>query len=130
MNGVSRVDVREIAEVAVKALGEDGHAGAAYSLVGPDALSAGAVAAILGAELGKELRSLETVDEWAKHVKDAGLPVWLLDNLKVMYRDIIGRGLAATREEVLNMETLLGRKPLDYYAYAKELAAAWGPASK
>jgi uncharacterized protein YbjT (DUF2867 family) len=39
--GCSRVDTRDIAEAAVRALTEDGHLGKTYALVGPDPLTGG-----------------------------------------------------------------------------------------
>lgn len=50
------VDVRDLGEVAARAFVADGHAGQAYTLTGPEALSFAAVARLLTAELGREIR--------------------------------------------------------------------------
>ncbi|GLZ28285.1 nucleotide-diphosphate-sugar epimerase [Lentzea sp. NBRC 105346] len=47
---------RDIADVAVRALLEDGHAGQAYTLTGPEVLTARQQAARIGNAIGRELR--------------------------------------------------------------------------
>jgi uncharacterized protein YbjT (DUF2867 family) len=49
------VDVRDVARVAAAALTEDTHAGAAYVVSGPEALSYGDAAEAIGAAIGKEV---------------------------------------------------------------------------
>lgn len=56
----SCVDPRDIAEVAVRALTEEGHAGRAYTLTGPEPVSAVDQAACLSRLLGKPVR----FEEW------------------------------------------------------------------
>jgi len=51
--GVSRVDVRDIAEAAAIALTTNGHQGQTYNLVGPDVLTGSATAACWTRALGK-----------------------------------------------------------------------------
>ena len=53
------VDERDIAAVAVRALCEDGHAGAEYVLTGPQSLTQGEQIAIIGQALGRSLRGEE-----------------------------------------------------------------------
>lgn len=54
------VDPRDIAEVAVRALTEDGHEGQVYELTGPQALTGREQLAVVGSLLGRDLR-FETV---------------------------------------------------------------------
>jgi uncharacterized protein YbjT (DUF2867 family) len=49
------VDPRDVADVAVRALTEEGHSGRAYTLTGPQALTAVGQTAELGRQLGVEL---------------------------------------------------------------------------
>src|SRR6202040_3723317 len=51
--GVSRVDVRDIGEVAVLALTTDGHNGKIYNLVGPEPVTGESTAAEWSRALGK-----------------------------------------------------------------------------
>ncbi|KJS55231.1 nucleoside-diphosphate sugar epimerase [Streptomyces rubellomurinus subsp. indigoferus] len=52
----SLIDERDIAAVAVRALTEDGHAGAKYLITGPESLSHAELARIIGEEAGIEVR--------------------------------------------------------------------------
>ena len=52
---VSIIDARDIADVAVTVLTKDGHAGKAYELTGPEALSNTDIAKVLSDVLGREI---------------------------------------------------------------------------
>ena len=53
--GVSRVDTRDIADAAVRALTEGGHLGKTYNLAGPDALTGPSCAKAFADALGKKV---------------------------------------------------------------------------
>ncbi|MEU1852691.1 NAD(P)H-binding protein [Streptomyces sp. NPDC019990] len=65
----SCVDPRDIADVAVRVLTEEGHAGRAYTLTGPEATTAVRQTEELGRQLGVELR----FEELARHEARAAL---------------------------------------------------------
>jgi uncharacterized protein YbjT (DUF2867 family) len=54
--GIPLIDVRDVAEVAARALVEDDHVGKIYDLTGPEALSCEQQAAILSRVLGRSVR--------------------------------------------------------------------------
>lgn len=63
-SGNACVDPRDVAEVAARVLTEEGHAGCAYTLTGPEAVTAAGQTGQLGRLLGVALRFEElTVDE-------------------------------------------------------------------
>ena len=74
----SLIHKRDIAAVAVRALTEDGHAGARYVLTGPDTLTQAEQAHAIGDVLGRDVRWEELSRE---EVRDqlAGLPDGALD---------------------------------------------------
>ena len=51
--GTNRVDTRDIADCAVRALTEDGHSGAEYALYGPDTISGPDAAAVYARHFGR-----------------------------------------------------------------------------
>ncbi|NED93287.1 NAD(P)H-binding protein [Streptomyces sp. SID11233] len=65
MSANACVDPRDIAEVAVRALTEDGHEGAAHTLTGPEAISAAEQTRLLAQVLGVSLRFEELAPEEA-----------------------------------------------------------------
>lgn len=72
----SPVHEADIAEVAVKALLEDGHAGKAYPLSGPELLTLRQQAAAIGKGLGREIRfeALTYGQARASLIREVGLP--------------------------------------------------------
>jgi uncharacterized protein YbjT (DUF2867 family) len=109
--GLSRVDVRDIAEAATVALLQEGHAGQRYPLVGPEILTGEAVAAAYARALGRPVAyGGDDLDAWDAALRDV-LPGWLLHDLRIMYEFFQSRGLAATPEELAACTAILGHPP-------------------
>ena len=116
------VDADDIADVAVAALTEDGHAGQVYELTGPRLLTfAEAVGEIAGAT-GRTIRYVQIPPEaFAAGVAEAGLPediAWLLDYLFATVLDGRNAQLAD------GVRRALGRDPGDFAEYVRRTAAA------
>jgi uncharacterized protein YbjT (DUF2867 family) len=128
--GCSRVDARDIGELAAIALTDGSHEGRCYHVCGPRVESGEAVAALWTQALGKPVRYFgNDLDAWGGMMRQF-LPAWLVYDLKLMYAAFMKDGLIATGEEVATMTQLLGRPPRDSQALAKETAAAWSTAAK
>lgn len=123
--GVSRVDVRDIAELAATALLEPGHDGKTYSVVGPDALTGDQVAEAYSRYLGRPVRYAgDNLDAWATQAKNM-LPDWLVHDLCIMYGHLQKSGLRATGEELALQERLLGHPPRKFESFVAEIAPRW-----
>jgi uncharacterized protein YbjT (DUF2867 family) len=74
----SIVDVREIAAVAVAALGDPAaHGGRAYTVTGPEASSPRDQVAIISDVLGRSLRAKEvTIEQAQQAMLSSGWPQW------------------------------------------------------
>lgn len=124
------VDVDDIADVAVAALTEVGHAGQLYELTGPRMLTFAEAVAEVAAASGREIRFTDMPREaYAAALTDAGLPgdvVWLVDYLFATVLD--GRNAHLTD----GVQRALGRPPKDFRDYARETAAsgAWSVAGR
>lgn len=113
--GNNRVDTRDIADCAVRALTEDGHAGADYFLHGPDTISGPKAAEVYGQHLGRDVvYGGDDVDAWGKPV-EAFLPPWLLDSLKKMFIAQQTEGGAANADAVAASAAAVGH-PLRTFA--------------
>jgi uncharacterized protein YbjT (DUF2867 family) len=116
------IDCRDVAAVAVKALLEDGHAGEAYTLTGPRAISLAEIAAVLSRVTAQEIRYVPLSDEqWVALGRSAGLSddeVFGILALMAKTRD--GHAARLTTE----VERILGRAPLSFEQYAVDHAAA------
>ncbi len=123
--GVSRVDIRDIAEMAAIALDQPGHHGKTYPLVGPRALTAPETAEIWSKELGKQVvYGGSDLEAWEKQSL-AYLPAWMVYDFKLMYRHFQEKGLKATEAEVAELSKALGHPPRSFERFAAETAAVW-----
>ena len=123
--GLSRVDVRDIAEVSVLALTSDAHNGKIYNLVGPELVTGESTAAEWGRALGKPITYAgDDLEAWEAQQR-AWLPPSTLYDFKLMYAYFQKHGLKASAGDVATQTKVLGHAPRSFAAYAKEMAAAW-----
>ena len=121
--GQNRVDTRDIADCAVRALTEDGHDGAEYALYGPDTISGPGAAAVYARHFGREVHyGGDDVEKWAEPIK-AYIAPWLLDSLKKMFLSTQRNGPAANEAAVAASREAVGHPLRTFDAFAAELAA-------
>ena len=85
---LSMVDTRDVAAVAAVVLTEPGHAGAAYDVTGPEALSYGDVAAKLTRTLDRPVRYVDAPDDAVRQaLLGFGLSEWFAGALVGLYQD-------------------------------------------
>jgi len=116
------VDVDDIAEVAVKALTEDKHNGQIYQLTGPRTLTFKDALAEIAKASNRNITFVPiTIQEYGAGMRAAGLPedfAWLIEYL---FTEVLGN--PALAEVTGDVEKVLGRKPIDFSAYAAKTAA-------
>ena len=123
--GVSRVDVRDIAEVAAIALTQPGHEGKIYDLIGPRPLTGKETAEIWSKALGRTITYAgDDLEAWEK-ANAPYFPAAVLYDFKHMYAHFQKHGLAGTPEEVAALSKVLGHAPRSFEAYVAETAKAW-----
>lgn len=115
------VDVDDIADVAVAALTESGHAGEVYELTGPRMLTMADIAAELSNATGRKIKYVPVPhDAFVAGIAESGAPkdvVWMLDYLFTTVLD--GRNAYLTD----GIQRAVGREPKDFADYAREVAA-------
>jgi uncharacterized protein YbjT (DUF2867 family) len=123
--GISRVDIRDIAELAARALTEDGHGGNTYDLVGPRPLSGDESARLWSEALGKDIKyGGDDLEAWEQQ-NLAWFPAWLVYDFKRMYAYFQEGNFKATDAEIANLTKALGHPPRKYEDYVRETAAEW-----
>jgi uncharacterized protein YbjT (DUF2867 family) len=125
---VAPIDVRDIADVAVAALTEDGHAGQTYTLTGPTPLTYADLASALSAATGKPVSYVDVPldairDNLQKAVAAGHLPAFLADDLVKMQGNIARGGVAQVTDDV---SRVLGRPARPFSDFARDSAAAFG----
>ena len=118
------IDGRDIAEVAALALAApEAHAGQAYTLTGPQAVSFDEVAASLTRAVGRPIRYVPaSVVGYAAHLHRRGLPA-----AQIAVQTILHVGLRFGQAAVVDptLERLLGRPGYTLDAYVRDHAAIW-----
>jgi uncharacterized protein YbjT (DUF2867 family) len=120
--GVSRIDVRDVAEAAAIVLTTDGHLGQTYPLAGPDALTGELTAATWSGLLGVPVRYAA---EQAADFINQFLPPDQARSALMIYERFESTGYTATAEDVERLTKLLGRPPRTFVDFATETAREW-----
>ena len=86
------IDERDIAAVAVRALCDEGHAGAEYVLTGPQSLSQSEQVSIIGRAVGRSLKTVEiSPDEARRELQAIGWPLSAVNMLLAAWAAAIGQ---------------------------------------
>jgi uncharacterized protein YbjT (DUF2867 family) len=125
---VPYVDTEDIADVAVAALLNNEHNGKIYQLTGSRLLRFKEAIQEISDVTGRAISFTPiTLQAYSKAMKEQGVPddfVWLIEYL---FSEVLGN---PSNSEITNdIETVLGRKPIDFIDYAIEAAATgvWNP---
>ncbi len=121
---ISHIDVRDVAAVAAACLTRAGHAGRAYALSGPEALTWSEIAARMTATLGRPVRYVDVPDEQARQgMLAAGLPAWHVEWVLDSSRYSRAGHAARVTHDV---RQVLGRAPITLERFLLDHAAALG----
>lgn len=119
----SMIDVRDIASVAVRTLTEDGHAGKAYPLTGPEALSNVRVAEKISHAIGKPVAAVfVTEDQYRQALAGAGVPPPYAEKILDLTRSY---RTGAFEEVTAWVERITGKRPTSFDDFARDHASAW-----
>lgn len=114
------VDLDDLADVAVAALTEDGHAGQVYEVTGPRLLSFTDVAQELSKVAGRDIQYIPvTAEDYAAMAIEHGVPAEEVEGLTALFAEIFdGRNESLTD----GVQRALGREPRDFSDYARDAA--------
>ena len=119
------VDADDIADVAVAALTEDGHAGQLYELTGPRLLTFAEATAEIAKAVDREIAFVSVSPaEYAAGLAEEGVPADITDLLMYLFTTVLDGRNSHLGDGV---QRALGREPRDFYDYAWDTAqqGAW-----
>ena len=125
MLGLSFVDVRDIAAIAVHALTSTNgkHEGKAHNITGGEALSHGKAAEILSEQLGKKVNYINVSDEDArKGMKEMGMDEWIINSIIELF-EFAKAGHWSAISPVT--EQITDNKPISFSQFASDNAASF-----
>jgi uncharacterized protein YbjT (DUF2867 family) len=115
------VDAEDIADVAVAALTEDGHAGEVYELTGPRLLTFAQAVVEISEAAGRDIRYVPvSVEEYASSLVEEHVPAEVVSLLTYLFREVLDGRNAHLTEGVRRARD---REPRDFSDYAKDVAA-------
>ncbi len=123
------LDADDIADVAVAALTEEGHAGQLYELTGPRLLTFTETIAIIASATGRDIRFVQvTPEQYSDFMRAGAIPedyIWLVNYLFTTVMDGRNASLAD------GVQRALGRPARDFADYARATAATgvWNAAT-
>ncbi|WP_405764044.1 NAD(P)H-binding protein [Streptomyces sp. NBC_00080] len=118
------VDPRDVAEVAVRVLTEEGHAGRAYTLTGPQAVTAVGQSEVLGRLLGVPLRFVELSPDQARAAWARRYPQPVAEALL----ESAGRQRAGAKARVEDtVREVTGRRARSFAQWAADHLEAFAP---
>jgi uncharacterized protein YbjT (DUF2867 family) len=122
-NSNAFIDARDVAAVAADALLDSGHAGASYTLTGPESLTFAEIVARVSRVVGYPVRYIDSpldkaIEAWAT----AGVEPWELDYSRDLLSRVIDGHLAAVTDDV---ERVIGEAPRSLDAFLQECADVW-----
>ena len=117
------IDPRDIAAVAAVALTSPGHEGKVYDLTGPEALTVGDQAKLLGAAIGKPVKYVDVPDAAAKDsMLGMGMPAVIADAMLEFTGFVRSGGAGFVTDTV---KTVTGKPARTFAAWSQEHAAAF-----
>lgn len=119
--GLRLIDPADIASVAALALTEDGHAGQAYTITGPAAVSPREQAAAIAEAIGEPVRFKELTRDEAFAMFNRFWPADIVEGAL----DALGSPNAAELEPNFEVERLTGRPAASFADWAERNAAAF-----
>ena len=121
---IGMIDVRDVADVALKVLTEDGHEGREYTLTGPASISFHDVAAGLSKALGKEVNYVDVPLEAGREAMvGMGMPEWVADGLIELIEGFSNNWADLVSPDV---EKIMGRPGRSYEQFARDFAQVFG----
>jgi uncharacterized protein YbjT (DUF2867 family) len=116
------VDADDIADVAVAALTEDGHAGQLYELTGPRLLTFAEAVDEIAEAAGRKVRFVQiSREEYAAALAAEGLPPEVTELVSYLFTTVLDGRNAHLADGV---QRVLGRPPRDFADFARDAAAA------
>ncbi|WP_086824735.1 NAD(P)H-binding protein [Allokutzneria sp. NRRL B-24872] len=117
------VDAEDIAEVAVTALTQEGHAGRTHVLTGPRGISFAEATAIVAEQSGRAISYKEVSGpEYVDHLVAQGFPADAAEVLRIVFEAVREGTITGATGDV---ERVLGRPPRDFESYVRRSLDSW-----
>ena len=115
------VDARDVADVVVAALTQDGHGGRVYDVTGPRLLTFAEAVEEIAEAARREIRlDRVSIEEYSCLLTAERLPIVFISLLRYLFFEVLDGRNASLADGV---QRALGREPRDFAVYARDAAA-------
>jgi len=115
------IDVNDIADVAVAALTEEGHAYEVYEVTGPRLMTFTELAQEISAVIGRDVQFIQIPRaDFNQAITDSGAPADIAWLLNYLFETVLDGRNASLSDGV---QRALGRQPADFHDFAQRIAA-------
>lgn len=123
--GLTRVDTRDIGEVAAVLLTTSNFDNKEVHVNGPDNLTGMAVTETFSRHMGENINyGGDDLDSWEQQAKQM-MPDWMVADMKIMYKYFQDFGFQSTAEDYELMESVLGHPPRSFDDFVAETVSFW-----
>jgi len=123
--GINRIDARDVADAAMRALLDDAHNGKIYTLHGPQTLTGADTAKAFADFLGREIYyGGDDLDAWAKQARHM-MPEWMIQDFRTMYQYFQNHGAAAKADELQAQKVLFPSGLRNFADFVSETVPQW-----
>jgi uncharacterized protein YbjT (DUF2867 family) len=121
--GTTRVDIRDIADAAVKALTSSDFDNNIYPINGPEQLKGEDMARVFSDVLGEDIGFMgNDLEAWGK-ANEAFMPKEMIEDMQIMYKHFDEKGFSANDEDMKKQKEILGDEPRNFADFAREMKA-------
>lgn len=121
--GIGRVDVRDIADAAVTALTEEGHAGKIYDIYGPKVWTGPSIAEVYSRQLSRDVNYIgDDLGSWAAQASQ-NMPQWMVDEFVTTYRYLQTSGFVGVDRPDAKLADILKHEPRSFEDFVAEIVS-------
>jgi uncharacterized protein YbjT (DUF2867 family) len=126
--GVSLVDPRDVADVAAEVLTTGDHVGNAYTLTGPEPITANEIASIISKTTGRRINYVDMPEEAMRQgMLTQGLPAVMVDSVLDLFATNRSRKTAAVTDAI---REITGHPARSFGQFARDHAWGWKDAGE
>lgn len=126
--GISRIDVRDVADAIVNATLSVGHERRLYTLGSREVFTGESIAASWSRALRRDVRySGDSIEVWERG-PGAPLPKWQRDDMRIMFRFYQEHGMRMELADVIDQERVIGHEPRRFDDFTTASCRQWAEA--
>jgi uncharacterized protein YbjT (DUF2867 family) len=124
-HGISRIDVRDVADAVANATLTGGHERRLYTLGSREVFTGESIATTWSRAARRDVRYAgDSIEAWERG-PGAPLPKWQRDDMRIMFRFYQEQGMRMELADVIDQERVIGHEPRRFADFANATCRDW-----